>query len=1175
VAQISQELAAAAAGVTTENMGEKVRVHALAKALGVPSAEMIAVLDTQGFGGKKATSTLAKADVETVLTALRPAAEKKSAKKAPARKSTAKKSAAKKSAAKKGAAKKSAATKSTAKKAPAKKTAAKKTTEPESSDAPVEVTEKTPAKKAPAKKTSAKKAPAKKTSVKKAEQPEKAEKAEQPATASAAETAVAETSAAAQKPQEDSQEPAQKSAGRRSRRSRRTRSAAAPVTQAETPAEIAPQPAAAEKPQEKAEKKAQEKAEKKAQEKPQEQQEEAPRRVVRRRIIRRVGSRTAASDAELLRRRRAEQTGTPDGNGPAAKDGGKDGSKDGGNDGDKDNSQGSGRRRGRRGGSRGRGVPQDVDRKKQEQKPEQKTEPKRVNADGVEIVDEPVKLKGSTRLASKRLWRQEQNQEKSKAVTRAEFKAHREHLYREMVVRDSQRSDHPGTITQVALTEDGQLVEHFVTSETQSSIIGNIYLGRVQNVLASMEAAFVDIGTGRNAVLYASEVNWHSPHLHSKNRKIEQALKIGDQVLVQVIKDPIGHKGARLTNRISFAGRFLVYLPGGRTHGISRRLPEGERKRLKKILTDVVPEDGGTIIRTAAEGVSEEMIAEDVDRLHRRWTDIQEQEDKARNRKGSKPSTMYEEPNMLVKVIRDIFTEDINELVVDGADSWQVVRDYVHRMAPDLEDRVVKYNPDKHDGKDVFVDRKIDEQLTKALSRKVWLPSGGYLIIDPTEAMTVIDVNTGSFVGSGGNLEETVTKNNIEAAEEIVRQMRLRDMGGMIVVDFIDMVLPENRELVLRRLQENLAFDRTRHKVSEVTSLGLVQMTRKRLGTGLLDTYSTVCEACEGRGIIIHDDPVEHTDEESDRTTNDGRRDHNGRSERRQAKEQAELKQRYEKAREDAENGSEDADTGHGDGDHHQERAAEKHAAPTAEQHAAPAAEPAAEEPAEPTAGEHSSGKSEAPASRRRRRVVRRVHSAREGQDAHPESGSDELADIAAHAIAHAGEIDPEEPTGADYVADEPVTAETADEDVRTSSHRDRRGRRRVVRTTVKPEPEKKPEPEVEKETESRKSPESGGRSGQSETRGTAGKGGYAEAKAEFEASPRRRRRTRGKSRSDVPPQPEDFVVVDEPATGKGTKVADDAPRTTPVKEERSGGGDAPARGGRRGGRRRVVRRSH
>ena len=1164
MAQISQQLAASAAGVTTENMGEKVRVHALAKALGVPSAEMIAVLDSQGYGGKKATSTLPKADVETVLASLRAAVEPEEA---PVRKKATK------------AAKKTGATKAPAKKAAAKKAAPEPTAEAATAASTEEETAPAPAKKTRAKKTTAKKTTAKKTTAKKTAAKNATDSSPQPVEAvefvepvTATEPAQAEAPAEAQ----EQQDTAKKTGGRRSRRSRRTRAAqdAPAASEQETPAE----PAAEKSGQKKASKKVQDKEPKKAAKQtaePEAAPAEAPTRVVRRRVIRRVGSRTAASDAELLRRRRAEQNGTAEKNGrsgkPATAGTSRTEEKS-----DTAAQQESGRRRGRRGAGRGRGVPQDTTpatpqhngRTGNATPASADSAPRRVTADGVEIVDEPVKLKGSTRLASKRLWRQEQNQEKSKVVSRAEFKAHRENLYREMVVRDSERSDHPGTTTQVALTEDGQLVEHFVTSDTQSSTIGNIYLGRVQNVLASMEAAFIDIGTGRNAVLYASEVNWHSPHLHSKNRKIEQALKNGDQVLVQVIKDPIGHKGARLTNRISFAGRFLVYLPGGKTHGISRRLPEGERKRLKKILTDVVPSDGGTIIRTAAEGVSEEMIAEDVDRLDRRWTDIQAREEKARNRKGTKPETMYEEPNMLVKVIRDIFTEDINELVVDGEKSWQVVRDYVHRMAPDLEDRLVTYDPAKHDGKDVFADRKIDEQLTKALSRKVWLPSGGYLIIDPTEAMTVIDVNTGSFVGSGGNLEETVTKNNIEAAEEIVRQMRLRDMGGMIVVDFIDMVLPENRELVLRRLTENLAFDRTRHKVSEVTSLGLVQMTRKRLGTGLLDTYSTVCEHCEGRGIILHDDPVEHSDEEIDRTVNDGRRDHNGRSERRQAKEQAELKARYEKAREDADGEAVEVVT------EHKADLPAAVAEPTAEQVAEPEAEPAAETEA-------------ATGQRRRRRVVRRIHGQHHEDTAEQatqeqEPAQDDLSDIAASAIAHAGEIDPEEPTGADYVADQPTdTPVTA---ARTQTRRDRRGRRRVVRTTTQPETQATApttrETDAETVAESATEPVA---EPVAEPESPAGpRGSYAAAKAEFDASPRRRRRTRGSSRSDVPPQPEDYLVVeetpaapaDEAAPSRGARQQEQATQSAGTSAGRSGG-DAPHRGGRRGGRRRVVRRSH
>ena len=474
--------------------------------------------------------------------------------------------------------------------------------------------------------------------------------------------------------------------------------------------------------------------------------------------------------------------------------------------------------------------------------------------------DEPVAIKGSSRLEAQRRRRSERREEqrkRSRIVSQAEFLARRESVERHMIVRERDRHDGHGRITQVGVLEDGLLVEHFVTSDAQASMIGNIYLGRVQNVLPSMEAAFIDIGQGRNGVLYASEVDWKSAGLGGRSRRIEHALKSGDQVLVQVTKDPIGHKGARLSTQISLAGRYLVYVPGGRSAGISRKLPAPERKRLKEILAEVVPGKGGAIIRTAAEGVSEEAIAADVNRLHTQWTAIQEQASKEKNSKGAKPVTLYEEPNLLVKVVRDLFNEDFTSLIVDGKKPWNTVHAYVKSVAPDLLDRVEKYDRNAHDGKDAFEEYRVDEQISKALSRTVWLPSGGTLVIDRTEAMTVIDVNTGKFTGSGGSLEETVTSNNLEAAEEIVRQIRLRDIGGMIIIDFIDMILPENQELVLRRLNEALGRDRTRHQVSEVTSLGLVQMTRKRLGTGLLETFSTPCECCGGRGVVLSDDPVE------------------------------------------------------------------------------------------------------------------------------------------------------------------------------------------------------------------------------------------------------------------------------------------------------------------------------
>ncbi|GAA1091143.1 translation initiation factor IF-2 N-terminal domain-containing protein [Tsukamurella strandjordii] len=479
--------------------------------------------------------------------------------------------------------------------------------------------------------------------------------------------------------------------------------------------------------------------------------------------------------------------------------------------------------------------------------------------------DEVRGISGSTRLEAKRQRRRDGRdtvRRRPPILTESEFLARREAVDRVMVVRertnvapsegqDGHTVPHPSDYTQVAVLEDGVLVEHFVTSSSSASMVGNIYLGRVQNVLPSMEAAFVDIGRGRNGVLYAGEVNWDAAGLDGNARKIEQALKPGDQVLVQVSKDPVGHKGARLTTQISLAGRFLVYVPGGGSAGISRKLPDTERKRLKEILKEIVPSDAGVIIRTASEGVSAEELAGDVSRLQAQWAEIEE----ASKAKGVRP--LYEEPDLLVKVVRDLFNEDFSKLVIEGDNAWGTVEKYVSTVAPDLMPRVERFDKPHADSPDVFAAYRIDEQLAKALDRKVWLPSGGTLVIDRTEAMTVVDVNTGKFTGSGGNLEETVTRNNLEAAEEIVRQMRLRDIGGMIVVDFIDMVLESNRDLVLRRLTEALGRDRTRHQVSEVTSLGLVQMTRKRIGTGLVEAFSTPCQACSGRGIIIHADPVE------------------------------------------------------------------------------------------------------------------------------------------------------------------------------------------------------------------------------------------------------------------------------------------------------------------------------
>lgn len=459
--------------------------------------------------------------------------------------------------------------------------------------------------------------------------------------------------------------------------------------------------------------------------------------------------------------------------------------------------------------------------------------------------DQITALAGSTRLEAKKQRRREGREagrRRAPIVSEAEFLARRESVDRVMVIRE--RED----LTQIAVLEDKVLVEHYVARESQTSLIGNVYLGRVQNVLPSMEAAFIDIGKGRNAVLYAGEVNWASlGWKEGQPRKIESVLTSGQKVLVQVTKDPIGHKGARLTSQISLAGRFLVYVPDGTTSGISRKLPDTERNRLKTLLKEIVPDTAGVIVRTAAEGAAEDELTRDVERLKARWEDIEKKSN------GNAPQLLYGEPDLTLKVVRDLFTEDFAKLVISGDSSWETVKDYVQSVAPDLEERVEKYDGEA----DAFAAYRIDEQIAKGLDRKVWLPSGGSLIIDRTEAMTVVDVNTGKFTGSGGNLEETVTKNNLEAAEEIVRQLRLRDIGGIIVVDFIDMVLESNRDLVLRRLVECLGRDRTRHQVAEVTSLGLVQMTRKRIGTGLLEAFSENCDACGGRGLVIHEHPVE------------------------------------------------------------------------------------------------------------------------------------------------------------------------------------------------------------------------------------------------------------------------------------------------------------------------------
>ncbi|GIE82622.1 hypothetical protein Aph02nite_85720 [Actinoplanes philippinensis] len=458
--------------------------------------------------------------------------------------------------------------------------------------------------------------------------------------------------------------------------------------------------------------------------------------------------------------------------------------------------------------------------------------------------DEVQGVSGSTRLEAKRQRRRdgrEQRRTRPPILSESEFLARREAVDRVMVVRQKQDR------TQIAVLEDGILVEHYVARATSGTMVGNVYLGKVQNVLPSMEAAFVDVGRGRNAVLYAGEVNWDATGLEGRARSIEQALRSGDSVLVQVTKDPIGHKGARLTSHIALSGRHLVYVPNGNASGISRKLPDTERKRLRDILKKLVPDGAGVIVRTAAEGASEDELARDVKRLQAQWEDIQ-----ARATEGNAPRALSEEPDLVIRVVRDLFNEDFRELVVQGEQAYAEVENYLDSVSPDLVERLRR-----HTGvADVFAEWRIDEQILKGLDRKVFLPSGGHLVIDRTEAMTVVDVNTGKYTGAGGNLEETVTRNNLEAAEEIVRQLRLRDLGGIVVIDFIDMVLESNRELVLRRLTECLGRDRTKHQVTEITSLGLVQMTRKRIGAGLLEAFSETCDHCKGRGVVIHPEPV-------------------------------------------------------------------------------------------------------------------------------------------------------------------------------------------------------------------------------------------------------------------------------------------------------------------------------
>jgi len=821
----------------------------------------------------------------------------------------------------------------------------------------------------------------------------------------------------------------------------------------------------------------------------------------------------------------------------------------------------------------------------------------REEAETREEVEEPQAIKGSTRLEAQRRRRIERREESRKrhVISEAEFLARRESVERTMVVRERKRHDHAGIVTEVGVLEDDLLVEHFVTSDTQTTQIGNIYLGRVQNVLPSMEAAFIDIGTDRNGVIYVGDLNWKLLGTKSRSRKIEHALKAGDQILVQVSKDPIGHKGARLTTHISMAGRFLVYVPGGRSAGISRKLPEPERKRLKSILSEVTPEGSGTIIRTAAEGVSKEAIEADIKRLESQWQEIWEASEAAKAKRGAKPIALYEEPDMLVKVVRDVFNEDFSRLVVEGDRPWNTVTDYIGDLAPELEPRLQRYFAKEHGDADVFEHFRIDEQLAKALDRKVWLPSGGTLVIDRTEAMTVIDVNTGKFTGAGGNLEETVTRNNLEAAEEIVRQMRLRDLGGMIVVDFIDMVLPENQDLVLRRLKEALGRDRSRHEVSEVTSLGLVQMTRKRLGTGLLETFSTPCSCCNGRGLIIHIDPVEQ-DNQSRGHKNGRRNEEQGKSKRRNKSRSEHNPANHPAAlamhRDQGDQAGTSKTTLDDDTETNQrdKEAADKRVAAAVE------------------AVIVSSGNDEPKPPRRRRVRKSQGRNDEQRQDGNgrqerrerdeQSDNSNDLAALAAAAVAEARAKDPEEPSDDRYMPQEgqrrrrratrrrvaehvavdsaardaddrdeehgdrrkrserPTRAERAErtdnggtgggrgDAERSSSASARRRRRRAVRrTAVNETTAPQAESQAASTTDVREPAEDdkGGNANKTAKAVATESQTYEEAKEAFERSPRRRRPTRGNSRSDRAPRREDFESTKPKADAEGSKGGDRA----------------------------------
>ncbi len=406
-------------------------------------------------------------------------------------------------------------------------------------------------------------------------------------------------------------------------------------------------------------------------------------------------------------------------------------------------------------------------------------------------------------------------------------------------------------MTQIAMLEGRSLVEHYVSrsADDTNQIDGNVYRGRVQNVLPGMEAAFIDIGIPKNAVLYRGDVRYDREDIEggaSQQPRIEDVLKAGQTILCQVTKNPIGAKGARLTQEVSLPGRFAVLVPNSSAFGISKRLGDNERRRLRRIIDEVKPAGHGMIVRTAAEGVSAEELQRDVTTLLEQWNQIE-----AEAKRSDAPGLLYREPELSVRILREELNGEYRAVVIDDLALFEQVRDYVRAVSPELSDRVEYYDPEV-EGLPIFERYHVHEQLHKALDRKVWLPSGGSLIIERTEALTVIDVNTGKNVGKT-NLEETVYRNNLEAAEEVARQLRLRDIGGIIVIDFIDMEVRENRDKVASALRNALARDKTRTQVFDISELGLVEMTRKRVSEGLLETLSTECAICGGRGVTLDD----------------------------------------------------------------------------------------------------------------------------------------------------------------------------------------------------------------------------------------------------------------------------------------------------------------------------------